>query len=160
VARLGHAGRVRDPDGEDEIKQHRDERRAAFEALAAAQRRAEQAESAEARKLIADFVQRAHEQGIEPVSLRGRASSGRTTFRTPLKGWYLQRSGPLAVSTDGEFYVLIAQPGLLARFRDVDIPAREPPLAVGRGARDGESMPLKDLLDSRLAAGRDFPNQR
>jgi hypothetical protein len=147
-------------DGEDDIQQHRDQRRAAFEALAAAQRRAEQAESVEARKLIADFVRRAHEQGIEPVSLRGRTSSGRATFRTPLKGWYLQRSGPLAVSTAGEFYVLIAQPGLLARFREVDIPATEPPLAVGRGARDGESMPLTDLLESRLAAGRDFPNQR
>jgi hypothetical protein len=151
---------VPDNDGEDEIQQHREERRAAFEALAAAQRRAEQAESVEARKMIADFVRRAHEQGIEPVPLRGRAASGRATFRTPLKGWYLQRSGPLAVSASGEFYLLIAQPGLLARFREIDIPATEPPLAVGRGARDGESMPLKDLLESRLAAGRDFPNRR
>ncbi len=151
---------MRDPDSEDEIQQHRDERRAAFEALAAAQRRVELAESVEARKLIADFVRQAHGQGIEPVSLRGRVASGRATFRTPLQGWYLQRSGPLAVGTDGEFYVLIAQPGLLARFREVDIPAAEPPLAVGRGARDGESMSLKDLLESRLAAGRDFPNQR
>jgi hypothetical protein len=151
---------VRDHDGEDELQQHRDERRAAFEALAAAQRQAEQAESVQARKLIADFVRRAHEQGIQPVSLRGRAASGRATFRTPLKGWYLQRSGPLAVSTAGEFYVLNAQPGLLARFRQLDIPATQPPLAVGRGARDGESMSLKDLLDSRLAAGPDFPNPR
>jgi hypothetical protein len=146
-------------DGDEELRQHRVERRAAFEALAAAQRRAEQAESVEARELIADFVRRAQDQGIEPIPLRGRTYSGRGTFRTPLTGWYLQRSGPLAVSTDGEFYVLTAQPGLLARLRAVDIPAAEPPLAVGRGARDGESMSLKELLELRLAAGRDFRHQ-
>jgi len=38
----------------------------------------------------------------------------------------------------------------------VTIAPSPPPLAVGRGARDGESMSLKELLDRRLAAGLEF----
>lgn len=156
---MGHAGGVGDDDP-GRVQGEREERRAAFEALVAAQRRAERAESLEARKLIAGFVRRARELGIEPVRLRGRSYRGRGTFPTALTGWYLQRSGPLAVGTDGEFYVLTGDPGLLGRFRGVEIPATDPPLTIGRGARDGESMPLQDLLDSRLAAGPDFPDPR
>ena len=33
----------------------------------------------------------------------------------------------------------------------------DPPLTVGIGARDGESMPLAELLDRRLAGGDDWP---
>ena len=32
----------------------------------------------------------------------------------------------------------------------------DPPLAVGVGARDGESMPLKELLRLRLEAGDEW----
>ena len=139
-------------DGED----WRDSRREAFEAHAAAQRRAEAAESARARPLIEDFVRRAQGQGLTSGPLRAPAYSGSATYRTRLVGWYLQPTGGLAISVEGDFYVLIAAPGLAARWRGVDVAPSPPPLAVGRGARDGESMSLRELLEWRLAAGNGF----
>src|SRR4051812_23330285 len=90
----------------------RDSRREAFEAHARAQQRAEEAESQRARPLVDDFVRRAREQGLTTEPLRARAYSGSTTYRTTRRGWYLQPAGPLAIGDDGEFYVLIAAPGL------------------------------------------------
>jgi hypothetical protein len=139
-------------DGED----WRASRREAFEAHAQAQRRAEAAESKRARPLVADFLRRAREQELTPGPLRARAYSGSATYRTRLRGWYLQPTGPLAIGKDGEFYVLIAAPGLTARLRGVEVAPSPPPLAVGRGARDGESMSLQELLEWRLAAGNNF----
>jgi hypothetical protein len=137
-------------------EQWRASRREAFEVHAAAQRGAEAADSERARPLVADFVRRARELGVLPGALRARAYSGSATYRTALRGWYLQPAGPLAIGEDGEFYVLTAAPGLVARLRGVDVAASPPPLAVGRGARDGESMSLAELLERRLAAGNDF----
>jgi hypothetical protein len=131
-------------------------RRAAFEAHAQAQRRAEAAESERARPLVADFVRRAGEQGLAPGPLRARDYSGSATYRTRLCGWYLQPTGPLAIGDDGEYYVLIAAGGLSARLRGVEVAPSPPPLAVGRGARDGESMSLRELLEWRLATGKAF----
>jgi hypothetical protein len=62
----------------------------------------------------------------------------------------------LAIGDDGQFYVLIVPGGLTARLRGVDVVPSPPPLAVGRGARDGESMSLQELLTWRLAQGNDF----
>lgn len=134
----------------------RTSRREAFEALAHAQRRAEAAEADRARPLVADFLRRASEQGLTAEPLRARAYSGSASYRTGLTGWYLQPTGPLAIGEDGEFYVLIAAPGLAARLRGVVVAPSPPPLAVGRGARDGESMSLQELLERRLAAGNTF----
>jgi hypothetical protein len=137
-------------------EQWRASRRAAFEAHAQAQRRAEAAESERARPLVADFVRRARELALEPVPLRARAYSGSGTYPTQLRGWYLQPTGMLAIGVDGRFYVLIAAGGLMARLRGVEVAPSPPPMAVGRGARDGESMSLKELLEWRLAAGNTF----
>jgi hypothetical protein len=131
-------------------------RREAFEAHAQAQRRAEAAESDRARPLVADFVRRAREQGLTPGPLRAKAYNGSATYRTGLHGWYLQQTGTLAIGDDGGFYVLLAARGLTARLRGIEILPSAPPLAVGRGARDGESMSLQELLERRLAAGNDF----
>jgi hypothetical protein len=131
-------------------------RREAFETQARAQERAEAAQSERARPLVADFVRRAREQGLAPGPLRARSFSGSATYRTRLRGWYLQPIGILAIGDDGEFYQLIAAPGLSARLRGVDVAPSPPPLAVGRGARDGESMSLQELLERRLAAGDAF----
>jgi hypothetical protein len=141
-----------DADGDD----WRAARHEAIEAHERAQRRAEAAESEKARPLVADFVRRAREQGLAPGPLRARAYSGSATYRTALVGWYLQPTGTLAIGEDGEFYVLIAAPGLISRLRGVDVAPSPPPLAVGGGARDGESMSLQALLEWRLAAGNDF----
>jgi hypothetical protein len=134
----------------------RDSRRAAFEVHAQAQRRAEAAESERARPLVEDFVRRAREQGLATEPLRARAYSGSTTYRTGLSGWYLQPTGLLAIGEDAEYYVLITTGGLTARLRGAKVMPSPPRLEVGRGARDGESMSLRKLLEWRLSAGTDF----
>ncbi len=131
-------------------------RREAFEAHERARQRAEAAEELQARALVADFLVHVREMGLPAVPLRARAYNGSATFRTGLSGWYLQPNGSLGISEDGGFYVLITPGGLVARLRGARIEPSTPPLAVGRGARDGESMSLRELLDRRLAAGSDF----
>lgn len=128
----------------------------AFDAHARAQRRSEQADAARARPLVEDFVRRARELGLAAGPLRAKAYSGSATYRTRLRGWYLQPTGPLAISEAGEFYVLITAPGLMARLQGVEVAPSPPQTAVGRGARDGESMTLKEALEWRLSIGNDF----
>lgn len=131
-------------------------RRAAFEAHEQARLRAEAAEEEQARALVADFLVRVRELGLPAEPLRARAYNGSATFRTGVSGWYLKPNGSLAIGEDGGYYVLIAPGGLMTRLRGAQIVASAPPLAVGRGARDGESMSLKELLERRLAAGAGF----
>lgn len=107
-------------------------------------------ESARARELIADFVAEATARGIAPVPLRARAFSGSATFRTPLTGWYLRRNQSVAVGTDGEFYVLSVQGGPLTRWRGARPEPTDPPLVLGAGGRDGESIDIADALRAVL----------
>jgi hypothetical protein len=115
------------------------------------------AETAQAREQLARFVDAARERGLRTTPLRARSYNGRSTYRTGLSGWYLKKNGSLGVDTDGRFYVLSATTSLRSRVTGVTVPASDPPLAVGVGARDGESMPLADLLRIRLDAGDDWP---
>jgi len=114
------------------------------------------ADSARAREQLRAFVRAARARGIPPEQLRARAWGGRTTYRTGIAGWYLKRNGSLGADTEGNFYVLSAPTSLRARLRGVTLEPSEPPLVVGVGGRDGESMPLQQLLDLRLAAGTDW----
>lgn len=118
--------------------------------------RAREAESAKAAVLIAQFARDALAAGITPERLTARAYNGSSRYRTQVTGWYLKRDRSLGISTDGIFYVLSTGGGVAARFSGVTLPAGEPMLEVGRGARDGESMPLADALAGRLAAGNDW----
>ena len=111
------------------------------------------AETEQARVLLTGFVRDARERGLPTVSLKARATNGRAVYRTALTGWYLKRNGTLAVDEEGLFYVLSAPPSLAARLRGADVPPSDPPLVVGVGGRDGESMPLAELLALRLDAG-------
>jgi hypothetical protein len=78
-------------------------RREAFEAHARAQQRAEEAQSAQALPLVADFVRRAREQQLTPGPLRATAYSGTAGYRTPLVGTCSRpgrwRSAPTGSST-------------------------------------------------------------
>ncbi|WP_435736598.1 hypothetical protein V5D56_17745 [Cellulosimicrobium sp. PMB13] len=103
-------------------------------------------ESAAARALLADFVERARERGLEPEPLRARSFDGRATYRTPVLGWYLRRNRSVAVGTDGEFYVLGVPASLGARLRGATLTPSDPPLVLGKGGRDGESIDLADAL--------------
>lgn len=134
----------------------RDQRRAAFEAHAASLARQKAAETARAQALIDDFVSRITAAGVGAHPLRARAAGGRSTYRTGLTGWYIRRNHALAVGADGHFYILDVPSSARYRLFGVDVHSSDPPLVVGAGARDGESMPLEELLEQRLAAGADF----
>jgi hypothetical protein len=113
--------------------------------------RRRRAEAAEARALIAEFVAEARRRGIPPVPLKARSYDGRYRYRTPLEGWYLRRNQSVAVGTDGEFYVLSVPGGLRAAVVGARPEPSDPPLILGKGARDGESLDLVDAL--RIALG-------
>lgn len=123
----------------------------------AARERARATESLKARELIEQFVAEAVARGLQRTPLRARAYNGRSTYRTPLRGWYLKHNGALAVDGDANFYVLSTATSLRSRLVGAEVAPTDPPLVVGEGARDGESMPIGDLLKIRLEAGDDWP---
>lgn len=114
------------------------------------------AETAQARQLLARFVRDMTERGIPPQRLRARVADTRTTYRTPLTGWYLRRNGTVAVGVDAEYYLLDTPRSLRGRLLGVRPRPAEPGLRIGVGARDGESMTLEQALRQRLEAGREW----
>lgn len=127
----------------------REERRAAFIEHQAALDRRRAAESTQAQGLLDEFIGTLRDRGVEPVDLRARVN-GRSAYRTGLSGWYLRANRALAVDTDGRFFILDTAPTPLGRLRGVALSPAPPPLQVGVGARDGESMSLSELLALRL----------
>jgi hypothetical protein len=132
-------------------------RDAADEHLAAIDRR-KAAESNQAAAHVAAFVQDARARNLATTRLRAGSHNGRTTYKTPLEGWYLKRNRTLAIGVDGNFYIMSAPSSLLAKVTGVVVHPSDPPLVVGAGGRDGESMPISEILALRLAAGDDFPS--
>lgn len=135
-----------DPKGDDAIE------------MAARLRRRQEAESAQAAILLTTFVRDARIAGITPERLTARSYSGDTRYRTNVTGWYLKRDKSVGVGMDGAFYVLHAPGSLMALLRGVTIPPSAPPLELGRGGRDGESIPLDQALARRLAGGNSWGN--
>lgn len=119
--------------------------RAQEAALEAARRDEHERATALLREGIAGF----RAAGIAPIPLRALADHGRGSVRTSLTGWYLTASRTLGVDTEARFYVLRAPGGLLSRLRGVELEPRDAPLVVGRGARDGETVTLEELLRMR-----------
>lgn len=103
--------------------------------------------------MIREFVHAATEAGIPAEPLVARGYDGRGLYRTNVQGWYLKRDRSVAAGTDGEFYVMSVQGGLTARLRGAQLEPSEPPLELGRGGRDGESLPLDEAIAKRLAGG-------
>ena len=132
-------------------------RRDAVQAHADRLAEAQAAETARARQMILEFAAEAGRRGLATRPLLAKAGDGKPTYRTGLVGWYLTRDGSYAVTADGDYYVLSSPVSLRARLLGVTLHPAEPPLQVGRGARDGESIALDVLLAMRLAAGDDWP---
>ena len=118
------------------------------------QRRAR--ESARAQVLVDEFARTAGERGLATTELTARTWKGSGRYRTGVPGWYLRLDRSVGVDPDGRYYALLVPPRPLARFRGVEIAPSDPPLQVGEGARDGESIALSELLRLRLEAGDDF----
>jgi len=128
--------------------------RDAFE-LAARLDRLRDSESAKAAVLLEAFARDARDAGLLPERLYARSYSGRTIMRTNVTGWYIKRDHSVGISVDGLFYLLRAPGGIKARLKGVTLEPSPAPLELGRGARDGESMPLTESLAKRLAVGND-----
>jgi hypothetical protein len=128
----------------------RDKQASAYH-VEALQRRGER-ESAEAQVLIDRFVAQARQAGLATEELMARPWSGRGRYRTGVVGWYLRRDHSIGVGVDGGYYVLLVPPARFGRWRTIPVAPSPPPLQVGRGARDGESISLEGLLQLRLGA--------
>jgi hypothetical protein len=116
-----------------------------------AQRRREAEESAKAQVLVDRFVARAKEAGLPTEQLTARPWSGRGRYRTGVVGWYLRPDRSVGVGQDGGYYVLVVPPQPFGRWRTVPVEPTPPPLQVGKGGRDGESIALDALLEKRLS---------
>lgn len=124
---------------------------------AEALRRRREQEAAAAQVLVDQFVVDARAAGLPEQELTARPYKGSGRYRTGITGWYLKRDHSIGVGSDGGYYILVVAPSLRARFGRAELSPVPPPLQVGVGARDGESMTLRELLALRLSAGPDFP---
>jgi hypothetical protein len=114
-------------------------------------------EVAAARTLLERFVADAVAAGIPAGPLVVQRPGRRRRIRTDRSGWYLRRDHSLAVTLECDFVVLHQQLPWHAGLRGpVSVPASDPPLVVGRGGRDGDSIDLAELLRRRLEFGVDF----
>ena len=149
--------RERDSERERERERERAERRERADYHVEATRRRRAQESARAQVLVDQFVADARAAGLAVRDLTAKPYSGRGRYRTGRRGWYLRRDQNLAIGEDGAYLVLVVPPDRWGRLRGVTVEPSDPPLQVGEGARDGESIALKSLLALRLEAGDDFP---
>ncbi|MDQ7905913.1 hypothetical protein RB614_15455 [Phytohabitans sp. ZYX-F-186] len=136
---------------DDQAGWHR-RRRHAVTVHAAAEERRRAVEISQARALVADFVRRARARDLPTQPLVARAYSGRGRYRTGLRGWYLKADRSMAVAEDGTFHLLTVPASLRARLTGITLPGDDPPLVVGRGGKDGESVPLATLLERVLSS--------
>lgn len=118
--------------------------------------RQQAAESRQAATLLKEFVAQAQAQGIEPERLYARTYDGRSRYRTKTYGWYLKRDRSVAVDADGRFYILAVPASLTSMLRGAPLTPSEPPLILGKGGRDGQSIALTEAIDKRLAAANDW----
>jgi hypothetical protein len=141
--------------GEDDA-QHRSGRAERAGYHVEAQRRRSEQESAQAQVLVDRFVAEAARAGLPTEELTARPWSGRGRYRTGVEGWYLRRDRSVGVDPDGRYYLLVVAPVRFGRWRTVRVSPTPPPLQVGKGARDGESVALDVLLRMRL----EWPDSR
>jgi hypothetical protein len=106
-------------------------------------------EQAEAEALLVGFARRLLAAGVAPRPLRAVGLGGAGRYRTDVVGWYLRVNRSIGVDAEGNYFVLQVPGGWFGRWRRARLRPNPPPLVVGRGGRDGESVDLKDLLAAR-----------
>ncbi len=113
-------------------------------------RRRQARESDQARELLRGFVAAAQAAGLPQVPLVARSYNGTGKYKTALTGWYLKSNQTLAVDSEARFYVLAVHGSFLARFTGATVHPSDPPLVLGAGGRDGESIDLVEAIDRIL----------
>jgi len=101
--------------------------------------------------MLAEFLPVVTAHGPAPVDLMVQGYGGKGEARTRLKGWYLRNNRTVALGTDGKFYVLIAPLNALhPRFLKVDVQPSRPPLIIGEGGKDGDTIELSEAIERVL----------
>ncbi|UFU07675.1 hypothetical protein [Ruania halotolerans] len=111
-------------------------------------------ESSRAQTLLDQFAAAAAAAGLAPQALEVKGYGGRGRARTPLRGWYLRVDRTSAVGTDGAFYLLTAPLSAWDRLRGIRPEPKDPPLVLGAGGKDGESIDLLDALERIMPGWR------
>ncbi|MGM0385027.1 MAG: hypothetical protein ACQERF_03455 [Actinomycetota bacterium] len=129
-------------------------RREAADEHAERLRRRQAAQSSRAQAMLDEFTAAALRTGVETTNLQ--VSGGRRRASSNIEGWYVRNDHSMGVGTDGRLYVLTMPLSLLDVLRGVELtPMIEPPLVIGAGGRDGDSIDLADALDRVLPGWRD-----
>lgn len=113
-------------------------------------------EHGKARAILAEFVEVAHGR-LPTERLFVKGYGGRGTAKSDVEGWYLRLDKTIGLGTDGSFYVLTAPLSLLDRLRGVQLAPTPPPLVIGAGGKDGDSIELVAALERLLPGWRDRP---
>lgn len=130
------------------------ERREAAATHAERLRQRQQAEHDRAAALLRAFVAVAVDR-LPAERLRVLGYGGRGSARSDVTGWYLRTDRSAGMSTAGEFYVLTAPLGLRDRLRGVALRPTPPPMVLGAGGKDGESVDLPVALERLLPGWQD-----
>lgn len=93
-------------------------------------------------------------RGLAPAELTVRGFGGKGRARSSVRGWELRRDGKIALGEDGKVYRMTRDLGLLDRFRAVTPEEIDPPMVIGAGGRDGDSIELAIALDRLLPGWR------
>lgn len=132
-----------------------DRRREAADLHADMLARRQEAVHARARDLLERFAVVARDHlPAEPLVVRGYG--GRGSARSDRTGWYLRTDRTAGLDVDGRFYVLTAPLSLRDRLRGVTLTPAPPPLVLGAGGKDGESIDLVDALERLLPGWSDL----
>ena len=128
---------------------------AAIHAARLAERQSAEHERAEA--LLASFLPVVKAHGPAPVELVVQGYGGQGSAKSNLRGWYLRNNRTCALGTDGKFYVLIAPLNRFhPSFMKVKVAPTRPPLIIGEGGKDGDSIDLADAVERILPNWRSF----
>jgi len=113
------------------------------------------AESAQASEYLKQFAVAAKKNGLAPIPLVAINSKG-ATAATGLVGWYLRADKSAGFDTHGNYYFLQRDLSFIDRLRGVSINKSDPPLILGAGGRDGETMDLTARLSELLPDWRNI----
>lgn len=115
--------------------------------------RRQRAENERAAALLREFAAVARDR-LPAERLRVRGYGGRGHAASDVTGWYLRSDRSAGLSTDGDFYVLTAPLGLRDRLTGIALEPSAPPMVLGAGGKDGESIDLPVALERLLPGWR------